>query len=103
MNRIASVFISNVNKLSAGKTNTAAFRFLTMSGKITSPSDRRGALIVFEGCDRSGKTTQCNLLLQSLHEKGHSVKLLKFPGIILFTHKKNTQTYHSVSFLVLSV
>lgn len=79
MNRIVSVFISNVNKLSAGKTNTAAFRFLTMSDKISSSSGRRGALIVFEGCDRSGKTTQCNLLLQSLQGKGHTVDLMKFP------------------------
>ena len=51
-----------------------------MNATTTIPSDRRGALIVFEGCDRSGKTTQCNLLLKSLKEKGHSVQLLKFPG-----------------------
>ncbi|XP_046336904.1 thymidylate kinase-like [Haliotis rufescens] len=39
----------------------------------------RGALIVFEGCDRCGKTTQCNLLLEKLTVDGTPVKLMKFP------------------------
>ena len=80
MHRVPSAFISNVNKLLAGKIKTAAFMSQIMNATTTIPSDRRGALIVFEGCDRSGKTTQCNLLLKSLKEKGHSVQLLKFPG-----------------------
>ncbi|KAL4220118.1 hypothetical protein ACF0H5_020529 [Mactra antiquata] len=40
---------------------------------------KRGALIVFEGCDRSGKTTQCNLLAKNLTDKGENVELMKFP------------------------
>ncbi|KAJ8309764.1 hypothetical protein KUTeg_011629 [Tegillarca granosa] len=39
----------------------------------------RGALIVFEGCDHSGKTTQCNKLISSMNEKGLSVKSMRFP------------------------
>ncbi|XP_067668895.1 thymidylate kinase-like isoform X2 [Haliotis asinina] len=39
----------------------------------------RGALVVFEGCDRCGKTTQSNKLLQKLTEEGIPVKLMKFP------------------------
>lgn len=39
----------------------------------------RGALIVLEGCDRSGKTTQCNLLEKNLTADGSSVRLMKFP------------------------
>lgn len=31
---------------------------------------RRGALIVFEGIDRCGKSTQCSLLLESLQKQG---------------------------------
>ncbi|XP_055868614.1 thymidylate kinase-like isoform X2 [Biomphalaria glabrata] len=39
----------------------------------------RGSLIVFEGCDRSGKTTQCAKLVESLQAQGEEVKLMKFP------------------------
>ena len=42
----------------------------------------RGALILIEGLDRSGKTTQTTLLLSKLKEKyGDKVKLYRFPGI----------------------
>ena len=82
INRITSALFSNVNKLSAGKTITVVYRLLIMNGLQTTTFSRRGALIVFEGCDRSGKTTQCNMLLQTLQEKGHSVKLMKFPGTV---------------------
>ena len=41
----------------------------------------RGALIVIEGIDRSGKSTQCLKLEQSLKNAGHQVKALKFPGM----------------------
>ncbi|XP_013788775.1 thymidylate kinase-like [Limulus polyphemus] len=40
---------------------------------------RRGALIVFEGCDRAGKTTQCHKLVEVLKREGHRVELMKFP------------------------
>ncbi|ORX49805.1 thymidylate kinase [Hesseltinella vesiculosa] len=39
----------------------------------------RGHLIVVEGCDRSGKTTQCERLVQSLQEHGKDAELVKFP------------------------
>ncbi|KAK3589944.1 hypothetical protein CHS0354_034966 [Potamilus streckersoni] len=39
----------------------------------------RGALIVFEGGDRCGKTTQCGLLLKALVEEGIKAQLMKFP------------------------
>lgn len=38
-----------------------------------------GILIVFEGIDGAGKTTQARLLFQSLKEKGYSVILTKEP------------------------
>ena len=41
---------------------------------------KRGAFIVVEGLDRSGKTTQTGLLHDRLVSSGISVKLLKFPG-----------------------
>lgn len=40
----------------------------------------RGAFIVLEGLDRSGKTTQAKLLEQRFVEEGRPVKLMRFPG-----------------------
>ena len=40
----------------------------------------RGALIVFEGCDRVGKSTQCRKLVEKLIKRGAAAKLMKFPG-----------------------
>ncbi|CAD5111187.1 DgyrCDS521 [Dimorphilus gyrociliatus] len=40
---------------------------------------RRGALIVLEGCDKCGKTTQAKLLEESLIKHGLSVQFLRFP------------------------
>ncbi|GLH10979.1 Stomatin-like protein 2 [Gryllus bimaculatus] len=39
----------------------------------------RGALIVLEGCDRVGKTTQASKLLEKLQHRGIPSQLLKFP------------------------
>jgi dTMP kinase len=48
----------------------------------------RGALIIFEGCDRSGKSTQCQRLVKYLNEKNcqhvnkddlPAAKLMRFP------------------------
>ena len=41
----------------------------------------RGALIVFEGCDRVGKSTQCRKLVEKLAKRGAAAKLMKFPGM----------------------
>lgn len=40
----------------------------------------RGAFIVVEGLDRSGKTTQCARLHARLLAAGVAVELLRFPG-----------------------
>ncbi|KAH1081910.1 hypothetical protein J1N35_021671 [Gossypium stocksii] len=42
-------------------------------------NESRGALVVFEGLDRSGKTSQCGKLLSYLEGLGHSVELWRFP------------------------
>ncbi|KAJ2849609.1 Thymidylate kinase [Coemansia brasiliensis] len=39
----------------------------------------RGLFILFEGCDRSGKTTQSTRLVQALKDMGIKAKLVKFP------------------------
>lgn len=40
----------------------------------------RGAFVVLEGLDRSGKTTQVKLLQSRLVEAGKRVQLMRFPG-----------------------
>lgn len=43
------------------------------------PASTRGALIVLEGCDRAGKSTQCRKLVEQLVEKGIKAELMRFP------------------------
>lgn len=40
---------------------------------------KRGALIVLEGVDRAGKTTQCKRLARALQRSGRPVELMGFP------------------------
>ncbi|XP_041696617.1 thymidylate kinase [Coregonus clupeaformis] len=40
---------------------------------------RRGALIVLEGVDKAGKTTQCNKLVQTLQDSGRPAEMMRFP------------------------
>ena len=39
----------------------------------------RGALIVFEGCDKSGKSTQCKKLVDILNQNGTKAEQWRFP------------------------
>lgn len=41
---------------------------------------KRGAFIVFEGCDRSGKTTQSSMLVDFLKKQNAPVKHMVFPN-----------------------
>jgi len=40
---------------------------------------KRGALIVFEGCDKSGKSTQAQILVERLNSDGIVSRLQRFP------------------------
>ncbi|XP_058521229.1 thymidylate kinase isoform X3 [Ochotona princeps] len=68
---------------------------------------RRGALIVLEGMDRSGKTTQSRRLVAALRTAGHRAELLRFPersteiGKLLssYLEKKSDMEDHSVHLL----
>lgn len=42
-------------------------------------TNQRGLLIVVEGLDRSGKSTQCDLLCKHIKSQGHQAKYVKFP------------------------
>jgi dTMP kinase len=50
------------------------------------PAVARGALVVLEGLDRSGKTTQVKLLEQRFVELGRKVKVVRFPGMYCTLH-----------------
>jgi dTMP kinase len=43
---------------------------------------KRGLLIIFEGVDRAGKSTQCQLLKNYFLDKKENAEILAFPGII---------------------
>ena len=43
---------------------------------------KRGASIVLEGVDRSGKTTQAKRLVESLNNEGKKAKLYNFPSLL---------------------
>eukprot|EP00887_Chlorella_sp_A99_P004742 scaffold4.g4742.t1 len=43
------------------------------------PTGGRGAFLVFEGADRAGKTTQCELLVDHLRARGLDVEFWRFP------------------------
>ena len=45
-------------------------------------SSKRGKLIVFEGLDRSGKSTQCQRLVDFLQQQGQKVEHTRFPNRI---------------------
>ncbi|KAB1278786.1 Thymidylate kinase [Camelus dromedarius] len=47
----------------------------------TAMAGRRGALIVLEGVDRAGKSTQGRKLVDALCTAGHRAELLRFPGV----------------------
>lgn len=49
-----------------------------------SNKQKRGALIVLEGLDRSGKTTQSAKLLKYLEGNGYKARIQRFPGNFVF-------------------
>jgi dTMP kinase len=49
-----------------------------VGGAVTTEK-RRGALIVLEGLDRSGKSSQCKALASFLRSRGESVEEWRFP------------------------
>lgn len=68
---------------------------------------KRGALIVLEGVDKAGKTTQCNRLVQALQQSGRPAELMRFPErtttigqvISSYLQKKSDLEDHTVHLL----
>lgn len=46
----------------------------------------RGKLIVFEGLDRAGKSTQVEMLVAALNKEGVKVQHRRFPGKLIEHH-----------------
>ena len=51
-----------------------------MAAEMVAEMAEKGALIVFEGLDRSGKSTHCSLLVDRLREAKHKVEHMRFPN-----------------------
>ncbi|XP_031728817.1 thymidylate kinase [Anarrhichthys ocellatus] len=68
---------------------------------------KRGALIVLEGMDKAGKTTQCNRLVQALQQSGRPAEMMRFPDrtttigqlISAYLEKKSDLEDHTVHLL----
>ncbi|KAM9385928.1 thymidylate kinase isoform 2-T2 [Pholidichthys leucotaenia] len=68
---------------------------------------KRGALIVLEGVDRAGKTTQCLKLVQALQQGGRAAEMMRFPDrttkigrlISSYLEKKSDLDDHTVHLL----
>lgn len=68
---------------------------------------KRGALIVLEGVDRAGKTTQCKKLVQALQQSGRPAEMMRFPDrtttigqlISAYLEKKSELEDHTVHLL----
>jgi len=63
-------------------------------------SGSRGALIVFEGCDRVGKSTQCRKLVEALNKGGMRAELMKFPGGRIFNLSQQFMLFQSLFMIV---
>ncbi|KAL1023365.1 hypothetical protein UPYG_G00039870 [Umbra pygmaea] len=68
---------------------------------------RRGAIIVLEGVDKAGKTTQCKKLVQTLQDNGVPAEMFRFPErttkigqlISSYLENKNNLEDHTVHLL----
>ncbi|KAF2841239.1 thymidylate kinase [Patellaria atrata CBS 101060] len=67
----------------------------------------RGKLVVFEGLDKAGKSTQCARLIETLQKRGHQVRHQRFPDrttpigqmIDSYLRGKNEQEDHVIHLL----
>ncbi|XP_029285431.1 thymidylate kinase [Cottoperca gobio] len=68
---------------------------------------KRGALIVMEGVDKAGKTTQCKKLVEALQQSGRPAEMIRFPDrtttigqlISAYLEKKSDLEDHTVHLL----
>jgi len=67
---------------------------------IATTVPRRGAFVLFEGIDRCGKTTQCNMLSEALKSKALDTDFIRFPnrtstiGQLINSYLESTSDIH---------
>ena len=75
-------------------------RETTAEGTEKDDTARRGALIVLEGCDRSGKSTQAKKIVEELNSAGKPATLMGFPdrttaiGLVIDAYLKCDENMH---------
>lgn len=73
--------MASINDLAtAAIASSSAAATSATEGGAGEAATTRGAFVVLEGLDRSGKTTQVKLLEQRFVEEGRPVKVMRFPG-----------------------
>lgn len=72
--------MASINDLATAAIASSGPEPATGTSPAPASSAARGAFIILEGLDRSGKTTQVKLLEQRFVEEGSKVKVMRFPG-----------------------
>lgn len=72
--------MSSIHDLAAAAVAGTASSNQGQAEDSSGATKKRGAFIVLEGLDRSGKTTQVKLLEQRFVEEGRPAKVMRFPG-----------------------
>ena len=86
-NLLLQTRLKTLTSITRNKQIIPSLRSSHFPGKMNGVDKRicgRGALIVFEGCDRSGKSTQCGMLVEHLRSTGRCVEHFRFPGKMWF-------------------
>lgn len=68
-----------------------------MISRAMTSNQNRGALIVIEGADRTGKSTQSKMLVDALLAEGKQAELVKFPGTLPSSSYVCNLPYHFIN------
>ena len=82
--------------LKAGRGFVKFMPGIARTKMLTRAKPNRGALIVLEGCDRCGKSTQARLLNEALTRAGIPAETMRFPGELPLPAFQNTSTCTSI-------
>lgn len=71
--------LASAMAMAGGRATPSAAALSPLSSSGSSNCSKRGALIVLEGLDRSGKSSQCAHLAMFLAQRGVAVEAWRFP------------------------